>query len=69
MTDLSARNLAKYGLRRGAYDGATERRFVLFESGTDPATGKAVEWRMEFNTKRERDEAARAKLDTKRRGV
>jgi hypothetical protein len=55
MDDLSARNLRKYGLRRGAYDGANRRRFVLFAS-----VGMGVETRSEYDTKRERDEAARA---------
>jgi hypothetical protein len=49
--DLSARNLAKHGLRRGAYDGGTRRRFVTFATA-----GNGNEWRTEFNTKRERDE-------------
>jgi hypothetical protein len=51
--ELSARNLAKYGLRRGAYDGANKRRFVLFTSVV-----MGVETRSEFDTKRERDVAA-----------
>lgn len=50
---LSARNLRKYGLRRGAYDGANRRRFVLFE---DLRNGN--ERRHEFDSKRERDEKA-----------
>lgn len=50
---LSARNLARYGLRRGAYDGANKRRFVLFQ-----AIGMGVELRHEYDTKRERDDAA-----------
>lgn len=54
--ELSARNLKRYGLRRGAYDGATRRRFVLFES-------RGVETRREFDTKAERDEMARTRLE------
>lgn len=50
---LSARNLAKYGLRRGAYDGATCRRFVLFETGH--CNGEAIETRSEFDVKADRD--------------
>ena len=47
--ELSARNLRRHGMRRGAYDGATKRRFVLFvDEG-------ATEWRHEFDTKAERD--------------
>ena len=56
--DLSARNLAKWGLRRGAYDGANSRRFVLFES-----TGKGTEWRREYTSKRERDAACAKRLE------
>lgn len=54
---LSARNLARYGLRRGAYDGANRRRFVLFE-----ADGKGNEIRREFDTKGERDTVAMTRL-------
>jgi hypothetical protein len=54
MDDLSARNLANYGLRFGSYDGANRRRFVLFGG-----IGTAIESRREFDTKKERDEAAR----------
>ena len=57
MDELSARNLAKHGMRRGAYDGATKRRFVLFASN-----GDGTETRSEFDTKRERDDYARRKL-------
>lgn len=56
MDPLSARNLAKYGLRRGAYHGARGRRFVLFVR-----EGRS-EWRHEFETKRERDNFALRKL-------
>lgn len=49
---LSARSLRKYGMRRGAYDGARKRRFVLFvEDGS-------IERRTEYDTKGERDAAA-----------
>jgi hypothetical protein len=54
---LSARNLARYGLRRGAYDGANRRRFVLFES-----LGDGNESRSEFDTKRARDARAMERL-------
>jgi hypothetical protein len=54
MEPLSARNLAKYGIRRGAYNGACRRRFVLFHPADDPQNEK----RSEFDTKRERDEFA-----------
>lgn len=57
MEELSARNLAKYGLRRSAYDGANSRRFVLFES-----CGNGNERRREFITKQERDDFARRRL-------
>lgn len=57
MERLSARNLRKYGLRRGAYDGARSRRFVLFE-----ACG-ANEVRREFDTKAARDEMALRRLE------
>lgn len=50
---LASRNLAKHGMRRGAYDGANRRRFVLFVSA-----GDGNEWRSEFDTKRERDDYA-----------
>jgi hypothetical protein len=53
---LGSRNLARYGLRRGAYDGGMRRRFVLFRSGV--SDGERVEWRSEFDTKRERDDNA-----------
>lgn len=58
MTDLSARRLAKLGLRRGAYDGANRRRFCLFE---DLRNG--LELRSEFDTKRERDAACLAAVE------
>lgn len=57
MDELSARNLARYGLRRGAYDGANSRRFVLFES-----LGDGNELRREYLTKRERDAFALRRL-------
>lgn len=57
MDTLSARNLARYGLRRGVYDGANRRRFVLFESA-----GMGVEVRHEYDSKRERDQAATTKI-------
>lgn len=55
--ELSSRNLAKHGLRRGAYDGANKRRFVLFVK-----LPNGNERRSEFDTKKERDNAARNKL-------
>lgn len=60
MEPLSARNLKKYGLRRGAYDGSNSRRFVLFQN-----LGNGNESRREFTTKRERDEAALLALKAK----
>lgn len=57
---LSARHLAKHGLRRGAYNGARKRRFVLFEDA-----GGCIEQRSEFDTKRERDEFALRRLNVK----
>jgi len=57
---LSARNLAKYGLRRSAYDGARRRRFCLFEGAEH--NGEKVEVRREFDTKTERDKAALERL-------
>lgn len=56
---LTARNLSRYGMRRGAYDGANRRRFVLFTND-----GASV-WRREFDTKRERDAAALAAITPK----
>lgn len=53
MDKLSSRNLAKFGLRRGAYDGANKRRFVLFER-----LGNGNEQRSEFDTKKARDTKA-----------
>jgi len=61
---LSARNLAKYGLRRGAYDGANRRRFVLFCASR---FGTGIEERREYDTKRERDAAAIAELESRKR--
>jgi len=63
MDELSARNLARYGLRRGAYDGANSRRFVLFES---LANGNDL--RREYSTKRERDAFALRRLRDIRNG-
>lgn len=62
--DLSARNLRKYGMRRGAYDGANRRRFVLFYPSRKHAAGvdDGNVWRAEFDTKAERDQVARVKL-------
>ena len=57
MDELSARNLAKWGLRRGAYDGSNSRRFVYFES-----LGNGNERRHEYTSKRERDGALRQRL-------
>jgi len=58
MSDLEVRNLRKYGLRRGAYDGARKRRFVLFES-----LHNGNELRREFDTARERDAKCRERLE------
>lgn len=57
---MNARQLAKYGMRRGAYDGANRRRFVLFQDNGEN------EIRREFDTKRERDEFAQMIMDTYR---
>ena len=65
MDDLSARNLVKYGLRRGVYSGANKRRFVLFEA---ERLGM-VETRREFDTKRERDDFARMRLECIKRAA
>jgi hypothetical protein len=54
--ELAARNLAKWGLRRGAYDGARSRRFCWFEKAG------ITEWRREYTSKRERDGALRQRL-------
>lgn len=54
---LEARNLRKYGMRRGAYDGANKRRFVLFIK-----LPNGNERRSEFDTKKERDEYARVRI-------
>jgi hypothetical protein len=56
---LSSRNLARHGMRRGAYDGDRRRRFVLFHPAADPQNVS----RSEFDTKRERDEFALKLLD------
>lgn len=58
---LAARNLARYGLRRGAYDGSNRRRFVLYEDGEN--NGESVTWTREYDTKGERDAAALARLE------
>ena len=47
---MNACELRKFGLRRGAYNGATRRRFCLFES-----LGNGLEMRREFDTRRERE--------------
>jgi hypothetical protein len=57
---LAWRRLQRYGLRRGAYDGATSRRFCLFED-----LGNGLESRSEFDSKAERDARAMARLATK----
>jgi hypothetical protein len=57
---LSSRNLARHGMRRGAYDGGIGRRFCLFEKAEHH--GERVEIRREFSTKRERDTAALRRL-------
>lgn len=54
---LSARNLKKHGMRRGAYDGANRRRFVLFVDNRD-----GTESRHEFDSKSERDQFALQQL-------
>lgn len=53
---MTNRELAKYGMRQGAYDGANARRFVLFTTH-DAAPG--CETRTEFNKRRDRDNFAR----------
>lgn len=55
---LSATILKRHGLERGAYDGARRRRFVLFQD-----TGNGTVSRREFDTKRERDDAALKIID------
>ena len=52
MEPLSARNLARFGMRRGAYNGANGRRFVLYYKDDKR------EWAVEYDTKRERDNKA-----------
>lgn len=56
MDRLSARHLARSGLRKGAYNGGNGRRFCLFETAI--REDAAVELRREFSTKRERDAKA-----------
>lgn len=53
---LSSRNLARYGLRRGAYNGGNGRRFVLFQEAV--RHGERVEVRWEYDSKAERDARA-----------
>ena len=61
MDELSSRNLAKYGMRRGAYNGAYKRRFVLFiRQGEN-------DQRHEFDTKGARDDFARAELAARKK--
>lgn len=55
--ELSSRNLAKYGMRRGAYNGANKRRFVLFVN-----LNNGNERRHEFDSKGQRDDYARVLL-------
>lgn len=55
--DLSARRLARFGLRLGAYDGANRRRFVLFTNNYDGTVS-----RREFDTKTERNDRARTMM-------
>lgn len=57
MDELEARKIKRYGMRRGAYDGANKRRFVLFVS-----SGHGLERRYEFDTKSARDDYARKVL-------
>lgn len=65
MDELEARKIKRYGLRRGAYDGANKRRFVLFVSA-----GEGLEMRHEFDTKAARDDYARTVLaDRKAAGL
>jgi len=63
---LNARYIRRYGLRRGSYNGANKRRFVLFAD-----TGNGTEMRYEFNTRRERDIKAlgmlRARIEFERK--
>lgn len=59
LESLSAKRLARHGMRRGAYDGANGRRFVLFHPSDDPQNVL----RSEFDTKRERDTFALALVD------
>lgn len=59
MEPLSARRLSRYGMRRGAYDGANRRRFVLFYPSEDSQNLS----RREFDSKKERDEFAIAMLE------
>lgn len=61
---LASRNLAKHGMRLGAYDGANRRRFVLF-TRHDAQIGD--ERRREFDTKKERDRFALSLLEGKSR--
>jgi hypothetical protein len=55
-----AKELAKYGLRRGVYAGARKRRFCLFEQAEH--NGERVEIRREFDTRREREAATATAL-------
>lgn len=63
---LSARNLARYGLRRGAYDGANRRRFCLFCASL---FGTGIEERREYDSKAERDAAAVVELARRKDGL
>lgn len=52
---LAARYLKRFGMRRGAYNGANKRRFILFTTKDAPPK---TERRHEFDTKRARDQFA-----------
>lgn len=57
---MDSRELKRYGMAQGAYNGANRRRFVLFTSH-DASTGNVT--RREFDTKRERDAFARKAIE------
>jgi hypothetical protein len=60
---LNPEALKHHGLRRGAYDGARKRLFVLFQSN-----GDGTEMAREFDRAGERDEAAWRELMHRARG-
>lgn len=55
---LGSKSLARFGMRRGVYDGANKRRFVLSEIAPNGLT-----LRREFDTKGERDAFALERLN------